>query len=108
MSSNRVKTATGEEFLRRRYCHWTWTDFKIHGESGFLTLVIDYEGTVRLEVELADLFAWVRRRPPNPFRVEYYFNLETQGCRCAPTAGLKLANAFGVFVHFNLIRVRLN
>jgi len=79
MSSNRVKTATGEEFLRRRYCHWTWTDFKIHGESGFLTLVIDYEGTVRLEVELADLFAWVRRRPPNPFRVEYDFNLETPG-----------------------------
>jgi hypothetical protein len=22
----------------------------------------------------------------------------SQGCRCAPTAGLKLANAFGVFV----------
>ena len=96
MSSNRVKTATGEEFLRRRYCHWTWTDFKIHGESGFLTLVIDYEGTVRLEVELADLFAWVRDVRRTLSGLNMISILKPQGCRCAPTAGLKLANAFGV------------
>jgi hypothetical protein len=29
-------------------------------------------------------------------RFEYFLILLTQGCRCAPTIGLKLANAFGV------------
>jgi len=33
----------------------------------------------------------------NPFRVEAIVVVLSQGCRCAPTAGLKLANAFGVF-----------
>jgi hypothetical protein len=33
---------------------------------------------------------------PNPFRVDPVSFLEPQGCRCAPTTGLKLANAFGV------------
>ena len=32
----------------------------------------------------------------NPFRVEAIVVVLSQGCRCAPTAGLKLANAFGV------------
>jgi hypothetical protein len=30
------------------------------------------------------------------FSVAVYFNYPTQGCRYAPTAGLKLANAIGV------------
>jgi hypothetical protein len=29
-------------------------------------------------------------------RFAFYFYLRSQGCRCAPTPGLKLANAFGV------------
>ena len=33
---------------------------------------------------------------PNPFRVNYHLYFRTQGCRYAPTTGLKLANAFGV------------
>ena len=32
----------------------------------------------------------------NAFRVEAIVVVLSQGCRCAPTAGLKLANAFGV------------
>ena len=32
----------------------------------------------------------------NPFRVNENVSWLPQGCRCAPTAGLKLANAFGV------------
>ena len=39
---------------------------------------------------------------PNPFRVNpQILCLRTQGCRCAPTAGLKLANAFGVTFDLN-------
>jgi hypothetical protein len=35
---------------------------------------------------------------PNPFRVVTIFlKFISQGCRCAPTTGLELANAFGVF-----------
>jgi hypothetical protein len=37
------------------------------------------------------------RRAANPFRVLVFFISFTQGCRYAPTAGLKLANAFGVY-----------
>jgi len=68
-------------------------------ESGFLTLVIDYKGTVRLEVELADLFAWVRDVRRTLSGLNMISTLKPQGCRCAPTAGLKLANAFGVGAH---------
>src|SRR6185503_12635828 len=32
----------------------------------------------------------------NPFRVERMMVDFSQGCRCAPTTGLELANAFGV------------
>jgi hypothetical protein len=31
-----------------------------------------------------------------PFQGYYDFFVKTQGCRCASTAGLRLANAFGV------------
>jgi len=37
------------------------------------------------------------RRLANPFRVQFYLIFWSQGCRCAPTPGLKLANASGVF-----------
>jgi len=37
---------------------------------------------------------------PNAFSVHFIFTFTTQGCRCAPTAGLKLANAFGVLSRF--------
>ena len=33
-----------------------------------------------------------------PFQGSRIFMFWSQGCRCAPTAGLKLANAFGVFI----------
>jgi hypothetical protein len=33
---------------------------------------------------------------PNPFRLNHLFDFGSQGCRCAPTTGLELANAFGV------------
>jgi hypothetical protein len=36
------------------------------------------------------------RQLANAFSVPVLFQSRTQGCRCAPTAGLKLANAFGV------------
>jgi len=35
---------------------------------------------------------------PNAFSVNISFMFRTQGCRCAPTTGLKLANAFGVYL----------
>jgi len=45
-----------------------------------------------------------RVRPErNPFRVQPIFIKRVpQGCRYAPTAGLKLANAFGVLVRLKL------
>src|SRR5215204_4043083 len=36
------------------------------------------------------------RQLANAFSVAVLFQSQTQGCRYAPTAGLKLANAFGV------------
>jgi hypothetical protein len=36
----------------------------------------------------------------NPFGVVKIFNIRSQGCRFASNPGLKLANAFGVFLNY--------
>ena len=42
------------------------------------------------------------RLEPNAYSVLFGFSILTQGCRCAPTAGLKLANACGVVEEWSL------
>jgi hypothetical protein len=37
----------------------------------------------------------------NPYRVRGFIPILTQGCRFAPTAGLKLAKAFGVMIQIS-------
>jgi len=37
-------------------------------------------------------------RQANAFSVNFYFHLLSEGCRCDLTAGLELANAFGLVV----------
>jgi len=40
------------------------------------------------------------RRPANPFRVQRLFDVLTPGLSLRSNPGLKLANAFGVFIQF--------